>query len=211
MIRVLLVSLGFGLFFSLVGFFIPIYFARDQGLALLAILTGPFGFVAGLAIGFVWEARRQGLLNAQRVVSLLYVIWLLMSLYYLYFLDRLSSPVLFGTTMMQVVVLIAICAITMLERSFRELPATTRSRQKIYAIATIVMTAMLLFPPYRKNLGKSPMEFEGGYVFVLNENFDASTHSANYFIDTERIILQWILACIVSCLYYYFLVETRRK
>lgn len=210
--QILLVSLGFGFVFSMAGFFIPIVFASDQGLALLAILTGPYGFILGFAIGFAWESRRQNSLNAQRIISILYIIWFLMSLYYLYFIGKISAHILFGATIVQAVVLIAICGILMLERSIQGLPKAIRSRQKIFVIAAIVMTAMLFFPPYKPNYPTiSPVNFESGYIFLLDQNLDASTRYANYIVDTEKFILQWLLVCVISCLYYFFVVGGRRK
>ncbi len=205
MTRVLLVAFGAGIVGSMAGFFIPIVFARDQGLVLLAILTGPFGFILGFAVGFVFEAGRQDRLSARRIVSLLYIAWFLMSLYYLYFVDRVNEEILFGTTILQTIVVIAICGILMLERSSRELPPAVRSRQKICAIAALVMTAMLFFPPVKRNpLAGSGQDFETGYLFILDGNLDASRHYANYDVDTERIILQWLLVCAVSSAYYFF-------
>ncbi len=164
--RVLLVAFGAGIVGSMAGFLIPSVFARDQGLVLLSILTGPFGFILGFAVGFVYEAGRQDILSARRIVSLLYIAWFLMSLYYLYFVDRVNEEILFGTTILQTIVVIAICGILMLERSSRELPPAVRSRQKICAIAALVMTAMLFFPPVKRNpLAGSGQDFETGYLY----------------------------------------------
>lgn len=210
--QILLVSLGFGLVFSMAGFFIPIVFARDQGLALLAVITGPYGFIVGFAVGFAWESRRQNSLNAQRGILILYIVWFLMSLLYFYFIERFSNVFILGATIVQAVVLIAICGILMLERSFQGLPKAIRSRQKIFAIAAIMMTAMLFFPPYKQDpMVRSSGDFESGYAFLLDQNFDASKHYANYTVDIERIVLQWLLVFGISYLYYFFIVGGRRK
>ncbi len=207
-----LVSLGFGLVFAMAGFFIPIVFARSQGLALLAIVTGPYGFIVGVAVGFAWESLRQNSLNAQRIISILYIVCFLMSLYYFYFIDRITNHILLGATIVQAVVLIAICGILMLERSFQGLPLAIRSRQKIFAIAAIMMTAMLFFPPYKQDpMARSSGDFASGYAFLIDQNFDASTHYANYTVDIERIVLQWLLVFGISYLYYFFVVGGRRK
>jgi hypothetical protein len=207
MIRVLLVALGAGIVGAMAGFGVPIIFARDQGLVLLSILTGPFGFILGFALGFVHEAGRQDILSARRLVSLLYIAWVLMSLFYWYFADRVSQEVLFGTAIVQAAVVIALCGILAWERSFRELPPAVRSRQRICASAALVMTAMLFFPPAKRNpLAGSGPAFETGYLFILDAGFDASTRYADYAVDTEGIILQWLLVCAVSSLYYFLVV-----
>jgi hypothetical protein len=203
--RVLLVSFGSGVLFAMVGFFVPIWFARDQGLVFLAILTGPFGFIVGFALGFVWEARRLNLLSPRKIISLLYTTWLLMALYYLYFVTGTNKEIIFGTTFVQTLVVAAIFGILALEKSIQKLPLATKSGQKTTAIATIIMTAMQYFPPYKQNsLARSTREIEGGYVFLLDQNLDASTRIANYQVDTERLMFQWLLVFAIACLYYFF-------